>query len=120
MSRIIDFEQPLSADDEIYLSTRPWLVAQAERQGFELVYAGDEILDPESPESPESPEEEEAETVDYNTLSIKDLQAAIASRNEGRDDADKIVADSKGKADLVAALELDDETEEEEEEEDDE
>lgn len=115
MSRIIDFEQPLSADDEIYLSTRPWLVAQAERQGFELVYSGDEILDPESPE-----DEQEAETVDYNTLSIKDLQAAIASRNEGRDDADKIVADSKGKADLVAALELDDETEEEEEEEDDE
>lgn len=115
MSRIIDFEKPLSADDEIYLSTRPWLVAQAERQGFELVYAGDEILDPESPE-----EEQEAAPVDYNALSIKDLQAEIASRNEARDDADKIVADSKGKGDLVAALELDDETEEEEEEEDDE
>jgi hypothetical protein len=107
MSKIINFSEPLTADDEIYLSTRPWLKAQAERQGFELQYASDDFLDPETPESPEEPEE----PVNYGKMNIKALQAEIERRNEEREDEeDHIVADSNSKGDLMAALALDDES----------
>lgn len=37
MSREIDFDKSLSDDDLQYLSQRPWLAEQAERQGYEGV-----------------------------------------------------------------------------------
>lgn len=44
----------------------------------------------------------------YVDLKVDELKAEIAKRNEGRDDAD-LISDEGKKADLVAALELDDE-----------
>lgn len=44
----------------------------------------------------------------YAGLKVDELKAEIATRNEGRDDADLISADGN-KADLIASLELDDE-----------
>lgn len=43
----------------------------------------------------------------YSSMKVDELRAAIASRNEGRDEADLIPSDGK-KADLIAALEADD------------
>ena len=43
----------------------------------------------------------------YSSLKVDDLRAAIDARNEGRDEADLIPSDGK-KADLIAALEADD------------
>lgn len=41
-------------------------------------------------------------------LTVAELKAEIASRNEGREESDLIVPDGKTKAALVAALEADD------------
>ena len=41
-------------------------------------------------------------------MTVKELEAEIATRNEGRDDADKIQPASRKKADLQAALDADD------------
>jgi hypothetical protein len=43
----------------------------------------------------------------YSAMKVDDLKAEIASRNEGREEADLIPSDGK-KAELVAALEADD------------
>lgn len=43
----------------------------------------------------------------YDSLKVDELKALILTRNEGRDDADKLPVDGK-KADLVAALTADD------------
>ena len=51
---------------------------------------------------------DEATGRDYATWTVVDLKAEIAARNDGRDDAEKIPTDGN-KADLVAALEADDE-----------
>lgn len=46
----------------------------------------------------------------YSSQGKADLEAEVAKRNEGRDDADLIVVGGKGnKPDLIAALEADDE-----------
>lgn len=50
----------------------------------------------------------EATGRDYATWTVVDLKAEIAARNDGRGDAEKIPTDGN-KADLVAALEADDE-----------
>lgn len=44
----------------------------------------------------------------YQSMKVADLKAEIARRNADRDEADRISTDGK-KADLVAALEADDE-----------
>ena len=44
----------------------------------------------------------------YGSMTVSELKAEIAARNEGRDEAD-LVPDEGKKADLVAALEADDE-----------
>ena len=46
---------------------------------------------------------------DYRGMKVADLRALIADRNEGRDEAD-LIPDDGTKADLVAALEADDES----------
>lgn len=43
----------------------------------------------------------------YEAQTVEELKAEITSRNEGRDDADHIPVSGK-KADLIAALEADD------------
>ena len=50
----------------------------------------------------------EATGRDYATWTVVDLKAEIAARNDGRGDAEKIPTDGDN-ADLVAALEADDE-----------
>ena len=44
----------------------------------------------------------------YSALKVDDLKAEIANRNEGRDEAD-LIPTTGHKADLIAALEADDE-----------
>lgn len=44
----------------------------------------------------------------YESQKVDDLKAEIDSRNEGRDEADRIVPDGAKKADLIASLEADD------------
>jgi hypothetical protein len=44
----------------------------------------------------------------YEAMKVADLRAEIARRNEGRDEADRLPDDGR-KADLIAALEADDE-----------
>lgn len=44
----------------------------------------------------------------YEALQIADLNQRIATRNEGRDEADLIVPQGTKKADLIKALEADD------------
>lgn len=55
------------------------------------------------PENPDGPDMEDV----YSSFTVDDLKAEIASRNEGREEADLIPAEGR-KADLVAALEADD------------
>jgi hypothetical protein len=58
---------------------------------------------------------DEPEDESYSTWDAKELQAEIAKRNEGRDEENQIAPEGTGKdgrlrkADLVAALEADDE-----------
>lgn len=44
----------------------------------------------------------------YDALVIADLNQRIETRNEGRDEADRIVPAGKNKPDLIKALEADD------------
>lgn len=46
---------------------------------------------------------------DYQGMKVADLRALIAERNEGRDE-DDLIPDDGNKADLIAALEADDES----------
>lgn len=46
--------------------------------------------------------------VNYDDLKVPDLKAEIDRRNEGREDDAKVKPDSDKKADLIAALEVDD------------
>ncbi len=59
--------------------------------------------DPSTPAEPTTPEP-------FEGVSVKDLKALIGTRNEGREDADKIRPEEPGnRAELVAALVADDE-----------
>ena len=64
----------------------------------------DTIVEPEPVEFTDEPDPR-----DYEAMTVVALKAEIRSRNEGRDDDDLIPADGN-KADLIAALEADDET----------
>lgn len=53
--------------------------------------------------------EDADDSVLYGAFSKGDLEAEVARRNEGRDEADLIVVGGRGnKSDLIAALEADD------------
>ena len=56
----------------------------------------------------ESGSDEEAVERSYDDMRVADLKALIGERNEGRGEAD-LIPDDGVKADLVAALEADDE-----------
>ena len=56
--------------------------------------------------SADAPAEDEGTT--YSSMSKGDLESEIATRNEGRDEADLISPAGKNKPDLVAALAADD------------
>ena len=64
----------------------------------------DTIVEPEPVEFTDEPDPR-----DYEAMTVVALKAEIRSRNEGRADDDLIPADGN-KADLIAALEADDET----------
>ena len=64
----------------------------------------DAVVEPEPVEFTDEPDPR-----DYEAMTVVALKAEIRSRNEGRDDDDLIPADGN-KADLIAALEADDET----------
>lgn len=124
MSRNIDFSNPLSEEDAEYVRQRDWMVRDAELSGFEVIWPGEDAEESEKTTSTDetgtetgaAAEEEETEEVDYNDLTVSDLQEEIAARNEERDEDDQIEVDSKAKkADLITALEADDQAQAEEE-----
>lgn len=112
MARNIDFEN-LSDDDLLYLSTREWLIREAEFVGIEGVrervdaaLAGETSEDSE--ETGETGDGGEEEVPDYEAWTVDDLRKELKNRD----------LDDKGKKpELIARLEEDDEEEEEEEEE---
>lgn len=72
-----------------------------------------EPVDPASAEPTDPPTPEDADQpVDYSTWTEDDVHREIANRNDGREDADRIL-DSGTITDLTAALELDDEAQRE-------
>lgn len=93
MSRHIDPEN-LDERDIQYIKERPWIADAMVREGYD------------------NPLEAEAsDETDYSSWGKSKLEAEIERRNEDRD-ADPIVPEGKGnKADLVAALEADDQAE---------
>ena len=95
MSKSVDLNKPLSEDDARYVQERPWLIRDFEMTGGEIQYA--EGANPDDEES-------------YADLTVADLKAEIAERNEERDE-DNQIADKGNKAELIAALEADDEEE---------
>lgn len=122
MGRKIDFSKPLSPEEAQYVADRPWMADEARTAGLTIKYAksasapakqdapDEDDVDDEADEQ----ESEETEEVDYEDLTVKQLQAEIDARNEDRDpDGDEyIVPDGTKKADLIAALEMDDEANE--------
>jgi len=109
MSRNVDLTKPLDEDEAAYLRSRPWLIRDAELQGLEIQWPGSEG----ESDASEDPEDDEDDEIDYNDLTIPKLKAEIDARNEGREEDAMIVPESDKKADLVAALEADDEVEDE-------
>lgn len=56
----------------------------------------------------------QSEPEGYDALTVDDLRSEVARRNEGRDEASRLIAPSGAKkADLIKALEADDNTNEE-------
>lgn len=105
MSRIIDFDNVLDADEEQYVKDRPWMIRDAELAGQTVRFESEGPFDDETEEEGESAE-------DYSDTKVwvkKTLQAEIDSRNEERDEDDLIIPDGTTRDDLVEALLLDDE-----------
>jgi hypothetical protein len=129
MSRELDYSN-LSEDDVAYMVQRPWLVAEAEAEGFEVA-----AQLPEAPDAPDtdvvqlslrdgqelptqadpavspSAEEPPLDTEDgdaYTEWKVAELREEIESRNAERDEEDHL-STSGTKAELVARLEADDE-----------
>ena len=74
------------------------------------IESGDATVQPDTTPEPEPAEYvDEPDPRDYEAMTVVALKAEIRSRNEGRADDDLIPADGN-KADLIAALEADDET----------
>lgn len=123
-----DFDmENLSDDDRAYFDQRPWLKDLYERQtGDTFPESGRE----NSMDNPPSVQQMSARNpgtdtsgdpsgpqtgmpADYSDWEYNDLRHEVSSRNEDREEDDKIVPDSQSKEDLVAALEADDEGSEE-------
>lgn len=79
-------------------SSRTALVAENQVERFRANGWSEVSPSPRQPDAPEG----------YDAMTVADLKAEIDARNEGRDEADQIDGTGK-KADLVAALEADDE-----------
>lgn len=94
----------LSADDKLYLRDRPWLVQEMSLQGYEIP---DDLADPVSTQDDTDSEGDES----YDDLTVARLEEEISRRNAEYDEDSQIVPASGRKADLVAALEADDEEE---------
>lgn len=105
MARKIDFEN-LSNEDLLYLSTREWLVQEAEFLGIEGVRERvNAALSGEVQEEEEEEEDGEEEIPDYEAWKVEDLKAELKNRE---------LDDSGKKPQLIARLVADDEEEEEE------
>lgn len=94
MAREIDFSKPLSADDQQYVSERPWLKAEAEQAGFDVNLDDEFVVD----------SDEEEGTAPYSEWTVDDLKAELKAR-------DLTVSGSKEQ--LVERLEEDDNSPEE-------
>lgn len=91
MARTVDFEN-LTDDDLQYLSTRTWLISDAELNGYEGV--NDAVAAFLAGER-----EEEQETITYKQAKVEELRAELERRG----------LDATGKKDeLIARLEADD------------
>lgn len=104
MSKELDFDN-LSEADVAYINMRPWIAERRVRAGF----PDPRDTDFSEASSPASEEEEEG----YESWKADELREEIDVRNKDRDEDDMIVPDGKKKADLIAALEADDEAAEE-------
>lgn len=72
------------------------LVADSELPSWATELVGEHVLTDDEPGG-------------YGSMKVDELKAEIDSRNEGREEADLIPSDGR-KADLIAALEADDES----------
>ena len=80
-------------------------------------WAAEQITNPDAVDddapAPEASDTEPADgpvsPANYESLTVVELRARIKARNEGRDDASRVPGDGN-KADLIAALEADDES----------
>jgi len=81
--------------------SEPSRVTQDVEEGIEVVRVDEDEDEDEGGEEIES----------YDELTVKELNAEIDARNELLDEEDQIVPDGKKKADLIAALEANDEAE---------
>ena len=67
-----------------------------------------QIVNPKAWEGGDAPDAGESESGDYESLTKAQLAEEIEKRNEGRDDETKVSPSGTNKADLVAALVVDD------------
>lgn len=109
MSKHIDFSKPLSEEDTEYVRQREWMINDAKLSGFTVQLHGEEPVEPELDEEGEDGESE----LTYDDLTIKQLQAEIAARNESKDE-DSQLSDKGKKEDLIQTLVSDDEASDEE------
>lgn len=107
MSRSIDYDA-LTPDDAAHLQQRPWLIAEAIRQGRTDFRETVEALT-SAPDAPESEEADDEEFVDLRDMTVDELRSELSARN---------LETSGKKADLVERLSvaLGDEEEEEDDE----
>jgi hypothetical protein len=77
----------------------------------DYIPVGDEAVDAQTQYvvNPEELDDPDADGQAYSDMKVADLEAEIASRNEDREEDDQIQPASGRKADLIAALEADDE-----------
>jgi hypothetical protein len=129
MSRVVD-PTDVKVDDRAYLLTRPWMMDEFRRQGYEAemdaVAKGVKIRKSPEEESKLSTEDLRVGTqapqqldarpsgspvdeddVDYSEWSVADLKAEIDARNAEEGRSEKLPSNGN-KATLVAALEADD------------
>jgi hypothetical protein len=95
MAREIDFNQPLTEDEAIYVAQRPWLKRDAELEGIEIRYASEQ----EEPEDEDKP---------YTEWTFAELKDEVALRNASRDDDSKIVPKGRNGVAYSTALAEDD------------
>lgn len=96
MAREVDLGAALSVEDAHYVNQRPWLIAEAERQGVEDIRQRiAAVIAGEQDTAPELEEEDDEEFVDIEDLTVDQLREELEARE---------LATSGKKADLVDRL----------------